>query len=72
MAADIEYDAENDVAYIRFTPSRPGVVDHSVEYEIRTDCPPLVFDLSSDGRIVGIEIVKSSLILAPGALAENG
>ncbi len=61
----IEYDPEADAAYIRLMPSRPGVVDRSVECAIRDDLTPIVLDVTADGRLAGIEILHTSEQLDP-------
>jgi uncharacterized protein YuzE len=54
---DITYGAEADVVYI--TVGR-GKVDRTKE------TGPFLYDVDADGRIVGIEILSASKVLAPG------
>lgn len=53
---DITYDAEADAVYI--TVGR-GKVD-------RTETGPFIYDVDAEGRILGIEILSASKVLAPG------
>jgi uncharacterized protein YuzE len=54
---DITYDAEADAVYIAVG---RGEVDRTEE------AGPFVYDVDAEGRIVGIEIVSASKVLAPG------
>ena len=54
---DITYDPEADAAYI--TLGR-GEVDAS------EDAGPFTYDVDAEGRIIGIEILSASKVLAPG------
>jgi uncharacterized protein YuzE len=54
---DITYDAEADAVYI--TVGR-GKVDRTEE------TGPFIYDVDADGRILGIEILAASKVLAPG------
>jgi uncharacterized protein YuzE len=54
---DMTYDPEADAAYI--TIGR-GKIDHQVIAE------PFVQDVDAEGRVVGIEILTASKVLAPG------
>jgi uncharacterized protein YuzE len=54
---DITYDAEADAVYI--TVGR-GTVDRTEE------SGPFIYDVDAEGRIVGIEILSASKVLAPG------
>jgi uncharacterized protein YuzE len=51
------YDAEADVVYIAVGPGR------SVRMR---KAGPFVYDLDAGGRIVGVEILSASKVLAPG------
>jgi uncharacterized protein YuzE len=54
---DITYDAEADAVYITIG---NGIVDRTEE------TGPFIYDVDTDGHIVGIEILSASKILAPG------
>lgn len=54
---DMTYDPEADAAYI--TLGR-GKVDAS------EDAGPFTYDVDAEGRIIGIEILSASKVLAPG------
>lgn len=54
---DITYDAEVDAVYI--TVGR-GNIDRTEE------TGPFIYDVDAEGRIVGIEILSASKVLAPG------
>lgn len=53
----VTYDPEADAIYIRIG---KGKVDQTDE------AGPFIYDLDSDGRILGIEILSVSTVLAPG------
>ncbi len=55
---DSTYDPEADAIYIYIGASRK--VDHTEE------AGPFIYDVDSDGRVVGIEILSASELLAPG------
>ena len=55
---DMTYDPEADAAYI--TLGR-GKIDAS------EDAGPFTYDVDAEGRIIGIEILSASKVLAPGA-----
>lgn len=54
---DMTYDPEADAAYI--TLGR-GEIDATEE------AGPFIYDVDADGRIIGIEILSASKVLAPG------
>ena len=54
---DMTYDPEADAAYIYVG---RGKIDHQ---EI---AQPFIHDVDADGRIIGIEILSASKVLAPG------
>jgi len=54
---DMTYDPEADAVYI--TVGR-GNIDRTEE------AGPFIYDVDADGRIVGIEILSASKVLAPG------
>jgi uncharacterized protein YuzE len=54
---DLTYDPEADAVYIVLAPRS---VDQTQEVG------PLIYDLDAEGRIVGIEILSASKVLAPG------
>jgi uncharacterized protein YuzE len=55
---DITYDPEADAIYIYIGSSRK--VDHTEE------AGPFIYDVDGEGRVVGIEILHASTVLAPG------
>ena len=55
---DMTYDPEADAVYIYVGTSRK--IDHTEE------AGPFIYDVDSEGRIVGIEILSASKVLAPG------
>ena len=55
---DITYDPEADAIYIYIGASRK--VDHTEE------AGPFIYDVDGEGRVVGIEILSASKVLAPG------
>jgi uncharacterized protein YuzE len=56
---DMTYDPEADAVYIYIGTSRK-VVDHTEE------AGPFIYDVDGEGRVVGIEILSASEVLAPG------
>lgn len=54
---DVTYDPEADAAYIRVG---RGNIDHQEE------AGPFILDLDSEGRVIGIEVLSASKVLAPG------
>jgi uncharacterized protein YuzE len=54
---DMTFDPEADAVYIALA---RGTVDRTDE------AGPLIYDLDAEGRIVGIEILSASKVLAPG------
>jgi uncharacterized protein YuzE len=54
---DITYDPEADAVYI--TVGR-GEIDRTEE------AGPFIYDVDAEGRVVGIEILSASKVLAPG------
>jgi uncharacterized protein YuzE len=54
---DITYDADADAVYITVA---HGKVDRTEE------AGPFVYDVDADGRVLGIEILSASKVLAPG------
>ena len=57
MAIEITYDAEADALYIKLSDAR------AVE---GADAGPLVLDYAADGKVIGIEVLSASTVLAPG------
>jgi uncharacterized protein YuzE len=55
---DMTYDPEADAVYMHLG---RGKVDRTEE------AGPFVYDLDADGRVLGIEILSASKVLAPGA-----
>lgn len=60
---DITYDAEADAVYITVG---LGKVDRTEE------TGPFVYDVDADGRVLGIEILAASKVLAPGDWKKAG
>ncbi|MBI5130974.1 MAG: DUF2283 domain-containing protein [Rhodopseudomonas palustris] len=58
MKPTIKYQAEDDAAYIRLSNDRI--------LESEEVAPNIVFDYDAEGRIVGIEILTATKLLAPG------
>lgn len=54
---DITYDAEADAVYITIG---NGIVDRTEE------TGPFIYDVDTEGHIIGIEILSASKVLAPG------
>jgi uncharacterized protein YuzE len=54
---EITYDADADAVYITVA---HGEVDRTEE------AAPFIYDVDADGRVVGIEILSASKVLAPG------
>ena len=57
MAPEMTYDPEADALYIRLSDQRP------VE---GADAGPFVLDYDADNRVVGLELLSASTVLAPG------
>jgi len=54
---DITYDTEADAVYI--------IVGHG-KADRTEEAGPFIYDVDGEGRIVGIEILSASRVLAPG------
>lgn len=59
--SDMTYDPEADAAYIRLG---GGTVDRTEE------AGPFLYDVDREGRVIGIEILFCSKVLAPGRWAD--
>lgn len=57
MAIEMTYDPEADALYIRLSDERP------VE---GADADPFVLDYNADNKVVGLELLSASTVLAPG------
>ncbi|MDO9076892.1 MAG: DUF2283 domain-containing protein [Brevundimonas sp.] len=57
MALDMTYDPEADALYIRLSDERP------VE---GADAGPFVLDYNAANKLVGLELLSASTVLAPG------
>ena len=57
MAIEMTYDPEADALYIRLSDERP------VE---GADAGPFVLDYDADHKVVGLELLSASQVLAPG------
>lgn len=60
---DIAYDPEADAVYI--TVGRGNV-------ERTEEAGPFIYDVDAEGRIVGIEVLSASKVLAPGDWEKAG
>ena len=54
---DITYDPEADAAYFRFSSAKIDQTD---------EAGPFIYDVDAEGRVIGIEILDASKVLAPG------
>lgn len=54
---DTTYDPEADAAYIYLA---RGKIDHTME------AGPFLYDVDAEGRVLGIEILSCTKVLAPG------
>jgi uncharacterized protein YuzE len=54
---DMTYDPEADAAYIYL--GRGKIADQEVH-------DPFIYDVDAEGRVIGIEILSASQVLAPG------
>lgn len=54
---DMTYDPEADAVYIYLG---TGKIDHTEE------AGPFIYDVDAEGRVIGIEILSVSKVLAPG------
>lgn len=57
MAIEMTYDPEADALYIKLSEDRP------VE---GADAGPFVLDYNADNKVVGLELLSASQVLAPG------
>ena len=55
---DVTYDPEADAVYIYLA---PGDIDHQKVMD------PFIHDVDAQGRVLGIEILSASNVLAPGS-----
>jgi uncharacterized protein YuzE len=55
---DMTYDSEADAAYI--------YLSRGCKIESTREVGPFICDFDSDGRVIGIEILDASKVLAPG------
>ncbi|MGB8399195.1 DUF2283 domain-containing protein [Bradyrhizobium sp.] len=60
---DITYDDQADAVYISVG---HGKIDHTEE------TGPFIYDVDAEGRILGIEILSASKVLAPGDWKKAG
>ncbi|MEV8638271.1 DUF2283 domain-containing protein [Streptosporangium sp. NPDC051023] len=68
----IEYDRENDVAYIYLANEiAPGEARTQVLVEAQEMPGEVILDLDDKGSLLGIEIIGASSVLPPEALAES-
>ena len=57
MAIDMTYDPEADALYIRLSYGQPVA---------GADAGPFVLDYDAENRVVGLELLSASTVLAPG------
>ncbi len=63
MAINTTYDPEADAVYIRLAEgTRPS--------EAEEVAPGVVIDFTEEGRVVGLQIMPASKVLAPGAWSQ--
>ena len=55
---DITHDPEADAVYIRLSDGKP--------HEAEEVAPNVMLDYDADGRVVGVEVLTASKVLAPG------
>ena len=55
---DMTYDPQADAAYIYLS---------RAEIDRQEETGPFILDVDSEGRVIGIEILHASKVLAPGA-----
>ena len=58
MKLNMTYDPEADAAYLRFSTS---TYDESEEV-----FPGVILDFDKEGRVIGLEVLAASKVLAPG------
>jgi uncharacterized protein YuzE len=58
MKLNMSYDPEADAAYLRFSPA--------AYLESEEVFPGVILDFDKEGRIIGIEVLFASKVLAPG------
>jgi len=65
----VTFDAEADAAYVPLARTRPG--DATVQVFVRGVPGPadIVLDFDAAGRLLGVEVIGASAILAPELLA---
>jgi uncharacterized protein YuzE len=56
---DITHDPEADAVYIRVADGKP--------HEAEEVAPNVMLDYDAEGRVLGIEVLTASKVLAPGA-----
>jgi uncharacterized protein YuzE len=61
--SDVTYDAEADAVYVAIG---RGKVERTEE------AGPFIYDVDADGRVLGIEILSASKVLAPGDWKKAG
>lgn len=59
--SDMTYDPEADAAYIHLG---RGTIDRTEE------AGPFLYDVDAEGRVIGIEILSCSRVLAPGSWSD--
>jgi uncharacterized protein YuzE len=55
---DMTYDPEADAVYMRISRGKVAATD---------EAGPFIYDVDAEGRVLGIEILAASKVLAPGA-----
>ncbi|RCG31025.1 DUF2283 domain-containing protein [Sphaerisporangium album] len=67
----IEYDRENDVAYVYLAGHiGPGEAASQVPVEGEGLRGDVILDLDADGFLLGVEVIGASRVLRPGLLAQ--
>lgn len=60
--SEITYDPDADAVYIRLALGKVGET---------AEAGPFIYDIDSRGRVLGIEILGASKVLAPGEWSES-
>lgn len=64
----VRYDKLADAAYIYLTPQKPGSAVRTYACDARAVNGHIQLDFDKDGRLVGIEVLDASRLLAKAAL----
>ena len=71
MAIEMTYDPEADALYIRLSDERAAATWIPIPWRPRVrlegaDAGPFVLDYNADNKVVGLELLSASTVLAPG------